>query len=68
MGLYGTIFIGEGGGVARKYNISLQGGEGSPIMITIDYNREGGVQKKPKSDYVILEQPLINSLCSATSK
>ena len=28
-------------------------------MITIDYIGRGGVTKIPKSDYVILEQPLI---------
>ena len=27
-------------------------------MITIDYIGRGGVTKSPKSDYVILEQPL----------
>ena len=31
-------------------------------MITIDYIGRGGVQKKPKSDYVILEQPLTGTM------
>ena len=49
-------FYWGGGVVAKKNNIRLQGG--GPIMITIDYIGRGGVQKNPKSDYVILEQPL----------
>ena len=51
---YSIMLWGEG---SNGYGITVFR-RGSPQMITIDYIGGGGSQKNPKSDYVILEQPL----------
>ena len=55
----GQIKILEGGVKPNDYSITvLDRGGGSSQMITVDYIGGRGVSENPKTDYVILEQPL----------
>ena len=62
-----VIFL-LGSGAARKYYIRIQGRgvyndyNDYNRNITIDYTGRGGLQKNPKRDYLILEQPLSQNM------